>query len=189
MNQIPSINTDAQTSQQAGWIRKLAGLTVLLLVTACSSSSPEPASPKTGPGAAGAKPVPATPASKNPNTAVVPKSSFHVDPATARDPFFPGASRAVAQAQSSVPIARLPLISYLKLGGIWPGKTRPLALINTTTLAPGEERDISIVVSNQLSQAEVQKVNVRCLEVRQDSVLISIDGEQGVKELHIAQGK
>jgi hypothetical protein len=64
-----------------------------------------------------------------------------------------------------------------------------MALINRTVLAPGEQADVSIVVSNQFSKAEIQKVNVRCLEVRRDSVLISIAGEQGVKELRMAQAK
>jgi hypothetical protein len=83
----------------------------------------------------------------------------------------------------------MPAISYLKLVGIRPGTIRPMALINKTPLAPGEEGDVSIVVSNQMSKAEVHKINVRCLEVRQDSVLIKIAGENGVKELRLAQQK
>jgi hypothetical protein len=83
----------------------------------------------------------------------------------------------------------MPPSSYLKLVGIRPGTTRPMALINRTALGPGEEASVSIVLSNQLPKLEVQKVNVRCLAIRRDSVLISIEGEEGVKELHLAQAK
>jgi hypothetical protein len=115
------------------------------------------------------------------------KSVFHVDPQFGRDPFFPGSSRATAKADA--PAVRLPLISYLRLVGIRPGTTRPMALINRTALGPGEEASVSIVVSNQPSKLEMQKVNVKCVEIRRESVLISIEGEEGVKELPLAQAK
>ena len=46
-----------------------------------------------------------------------------------------------------------------------------------------------IVVSNQTSQVQMHKINLRCLEIRHDSVLISITGEDGVKELRMASRK
>ena len=84
---------------------------------------------------------------------------------------------------------RQPAVSYLKLVGIRPGPTRPLALINRTPFGLGEERDVAIVLTNQMSKAEVQKISVRCLEIRRDSVVIKIAGEHGVKELRLAQAK
>jgi hypothetical protein len=81
------------------------------------------------------------------------------------------------------------LVSYLRLAGIRSGTHRPMALINKTPMAAGEQRDVSIVISNQLSKAEVQKINVRCLEIRSDSVLVQIGGDSDVKELRFAQGK
>lgn len=122
--------------------------------------------------------------------ALVPQSVFHIDPRFGKDPFFPGASRSVAKAAGAAPApVLLPLVSYLKLAGVRPGTRRPMALINSTSFSPGEEGKVSIVVSNQLSQAEVQKLNIRCLEIRPDSVLITIAGEAGVKELRFVQGK
>ncbi|MFO1500681.1 MAG: hypothetical protein U1G07_20235 [Verrucomicrobiota bacterium] len=64
-----------------------------------------------------------------------------------------------------------------------------MALINRTPLAQGEEADVSVVIPNPSSKPEVQKVAIRCVEVRRHSVLISIAGEQGVKELRMAQAK
>jgi hypothetical protein len=156
-----------------------------LIVSGCSSGSTPP-----GPATAAANrpAVAASQPAKGTNLlATAAQSVFHADAPASRDPFFPELSQAPTAA--AAPFVRLPITSYLKLAGIWPGKSRPMALINRTPLAPGEEGDVSIIVTNQLSKPEIQKINIRCLEVRQDSVLIRIDGEQGVKELKIAQGK
>ena len=66
---------------------------------------------------------------------------------------------------------------------------RGSSLINRTPFAPGEEGPVSIVLSNQVNKAETQKISIQCLEIRRDSVLISIAGEDGVKELRMAQAK
>jgi hypothetical protein len=113
---------------------------------------------------------------------------FHLDPKFGRDPFFPGSRLGPDGADESMAV-RLPLVSYLKLLGIRPGTTRPMALINRSPFAQGESGDVVIVVTNQASRTELQKVNVHCLEIRRDSVLISIAGEQGVKELRMAQAR
>jgi hypothetical protein len=120
--------------------------------------------------------------------AAVPESMFHADLASGRDPFYPGASRGQAKSgPASAP--QLPLASYLKLVGIRSGTTRPLALINRTTFAPGEEGEVSVVVPNTLGHPEVQRINVRCLEIRRDCVVVSIAGEEGTRELHMGQPK
>jgi len=168
----------------------LGAVFALTLVGCSSNPSPTPAASSPNPGIAkpGATPnSSATDSAAGKMVATTHKSVFHVDPQFGRDPFFPGSSRATAKADA--PTARLPLISYLKLVGIRPGTTRPMALINRTALGPGEEASVSIVVSNQPSKLEMQKVNVKCVEIRRESVLISIDGEEGVKELRLAQAK
>jgi len=121
--------------------------------------------------------------------AVASTSVFRTDLHAGGDPFFPKSKRRAAKTPDAVVAAPLPLLSYLKLVGIRPGTTRPMALINRTAFAPGEEGDVSIVVSNQLSQLQLQKISIRCLEIRRDSVLINIAGETGPKELRMAQGK
>jgi hypothetical protein len=117
--------------------------------------------------------------------ASVPKSVFQGELPSGRDPFFPGSKRSSGKAGEDP----LPLTNYLKLAGIRPGPTHPLALINRSSFAPGEEQDVSIVISNQFGRPEVQRVSIRCLEIREDSVIISIAGEQGPKELRMAQRK
>jgi hypothetical protein len=115
------------------------------------------------------------------------QSVFHSGPNAGRNPFFPNLSRARTASEAVQP-AILPVLSYLKLVGLRSGTARPLALINRTPFAPGEEADVTIVVTNALNKPEVQKINIRCLEIRRDSVLITIAGEEGVKELRLAQG-
>ena len=167
------------------------GLGVLLLVLCgCGSDPVTSASAKTtagmGAGAAAGS-APGGSGATN-NAALTAKSVFHNTLQSGRDPFFPDSRRSAAQALDAAPV-RLPTISYLKLAGIRAGTSRPMALINRTPFAPGEERDVAIILTNAMSKAEVQKVSVRLLEIRRDSVTIKIGGEHGVKELRLAQPK
>jgi hypothetical protein len=167
-----------------------AGALLAAVLTGCGSE--RPASSPNGTGrpetrAPGRAVAAAAHGLSSNNVSAVPKSVFRVNLPSGRDPFFPESSANLADSGAGAAVSRWPLVSYLKLAGIRPGKARPLALINRTTFAPGEEEDVSIVVSNQLSQAEVEKISIRCLEIRRDSVLISIAGEEGVKELRMAQ--
>jgi len=57
--------------------------------------------------------------------------------------------------------------SRLKLGGVTNGKT-PFAIINGKTLAEGET--VNIVLKEQ-------SLTVKCIQIKQDAVLISIEGE------------
>jgi hypothetical protein len=166
--------------------------TLLVLTLAGCGSNPAPAT--TGRGAAAAPAAGASAGTNSTMTAAVTnpvavvQSHFDATPQAGRDPFFPGASRSPV-AQETAPGLTAPIVSYLKLLGIRSGTARPMALINRTALAPGEEASVSILLSNQVNRAEIQKVKVRCLEIRRDSVLVSIAGEEGVKELRIAQAK
>jgi hypothetical protein len=166
----------------------LAGVLLVATLAGCGSDPAKSGAPISG-GAASAKKPAGVFNDGGTNKVAVFGSVFHIGPKAGRDPFFPHSDRGAAQTADGIVTAQLPLLSYLKLMGIWPGTTRPMALINRTVLALGEESDVSIVISNQFNKAEVQKVGVRCLEIRRDSVLISIAGEPGVKELRIAQGK
>lgn len=166
---------------------------VLLIAMAGCGGEPAVASiPKAGGSVAGKSfTAPAVQASNLSTTnpaAAAPQSFFNADLNARRNPFFPNSKQGAENSDLTLG-SRLPLISYLKLVGIRPGSARPMALINRTTLCPGEERDVTIVISDEASKAEVRKVSIRCLEIRRDSVLISIAGEEGVKELRMAQGK
>ena len=105
----------------------------------------------------------------------------------ARDPFFPASTRLPAAPADSPSTnqapPRLPLSSYIKLTGIRPSKSRPFAMINQTFFEPGERGEISISFPNSSGTADVQKVRIRCLAIRENSVDISIEGEPGVTTL------
>jgi hypothetical protein len=172
---------------------RLPGVILLALALAgCGTKPTGPVNSSSAGAASSKQPASAAGQSGRKETNVVttvPKSVFHLDAQVGRDPFFPGASRSSAPTAVASQQQHLPLSSYLKLAGLYPGTARPMALINKTSLAPGEEGDVSIVVSNQLSKAEIKKVSVRCLAIRQDSVLIKIAGEPDVKELRLGQKK
>ena len=165
---------------------RFAVAVLLGLVWAGCGSDPVPAAKANVATPAAAAPRAAA-AAKSTNALQQTKAVFNASVESGRDPFFPHARTLPTEESAGTPL--LPLVSYLKLLGIRSGTDRPLALINRTPFAPGEEGDVSIVVTNQMSKAAIQKVSVHCLEIRRDSVLISIGGEDGVKELRMAQRK
>jgi len=64
----------------------------------------------------------------------------------------------------------------LKLNGLIPGSANPLATINSKTVAEGET--VSIKIKNET-------VNVKCLKINSDSVVILVDGETEPRLLHM----
>jgi TPR repeat protein len=68
--------------------------------------------------------------------------------------------------------------SRLKLGGIFYGTKMPVAVINGKTFAEGESGDISV---------KPGKIKIKCLNVRQDSVVIAVDGEDGNRVLSLTR--
>ena len=64
----------------------------------------------------------------------------------------------------------------LKLNGITFGTKHPLAVINGKTFSPGESAQISV---------KPGWVTIECLKVEKDSVLISIEGEDGPRLLRM----
>jgi hypothetical protein len=114
-------------------------------------------------------------------------SVFSTNPDEGRDPFFPDSTRRLPRLARQIAITPArpaqAASDFLKLTGLWPHRKRPLALINRTVIAPGEEANITVTIPDAQSRGESRKLLVRCLEVRRQSVLISINGEPGTKEL------
>src|SRR5206468_1318004 len=121
------------------------------------------------------------------NVVPIPQSFFSTNIHEGRDPFFPDSTRrAPKPAQLANKTFAQPILnfsSYLKLTGLWPSKRRPLALINKTPIGPGEEAGVTVVVTNGQNRPETHRLVVRCLEIRNQSVVISVEGESGTKEL------
>src|SRR5260221_3545623 len=110
------------------------------------------------------------------------KSAFTDDPRFGKDPFFPKSKRRVAVEVvariSATPDASAfnQVIGSVVLKGISGVAGRRLALLNTKTLATGEEADFK--VNNQL-------VKIKCVEVREKSVVIGLEGSTETKEIHL----
>ena len=100
------------------------------------------------------------------------KSVF--DPKRGKDPFFPKSRRL----EAGKPILSLPPVIPLFLKGISGTKGRRLAIINNRTFEAGEE--VEFKVNNQI-------VRVRCVEIRDQSAIISVDGMAGTQELQLNQ--
>lgn len=168
----------------------------LALTAGCGDDKKAAAKPDSKPAASASKTNAPAAAKNAPEADSLPeKSIFVADLPDGRDPFFPKSARR-ATAQKSQPGAGqeqeaerpvLPASSYMRLSGIWPSKIRPLAMINKTSFAPGETGDVTITLPNQKGRAD-RKIRIKCLEIRSNSVLISVEGEPGVKELRIPDG-
>lgn len=106
-----------------------------------------------------------------------------------KDPFFPTSGRLprpLVNGQSNPavpPQPKLPLSSYIKLTGLF-GSSRQ-ALINSTMFEAGELGTVTVVIPNPQGPAEVRRVNIRCLEIHQDSVSIKVEGEPGEQKLRM----
>lgn len=121
---------------------------------------------------------------------LIPRSVFSTNVNEGKDPFFPESGRRVREIAERASAQKAPQpvrvgIEHLKLNGLWPSKTRPLALINKTPLAPGEEADIAVAVTNAQKKVEQRKIAVRCVEIRKSSVTVSVEGMPGIQELFL----
>lgn len=124
----------------------------------------------------------AKPAAPAPALPVVPKAVFDLDSQTGKDPFFPDSTRRLrdsARTGTNHVIASHGLLSKLALKGISYSKDRRLALINHMTLAEGEKFEFKI---------DSQKLMVRCLEIREHSVIVVSEGSKEVRELQLRKG-
>jgi len=112
------------------------------------------------------------------------KSVFVDDPRFGKDPFFPKSTRRVAQVvQPNAilnPMSAFPQIANaIALKGIsgLPGKR--LALLNNRTLEVGEQTEFK--VNNQL-------VKIHCVEIREKSVVIGLEGTTETREIFLRSG-
>jgi len=104
-------------------------------------------------------------------------SVFIDNPQFGKDPFFPKSARAGRFATINVSITNaVEQFSGLSLKGISGVAGRRLAIINNRTFEVGEEMPLR--VANQM-------LKVRCLEIRDKSVTININGQ--TKELFLGQ--
>jgi len=115
---------------------------------------------------------------------VVPKSVFMSSPESGKDPFFPNSTRRLHTLARVVSTTDAPQKSavwgQLILKGISGTKAQPLALINGSTFAKGEVADIKC--------ASRQVIRIRCLAVRENSVLVELDGTSETRELKLREG-
>jgi hypothetical protein len=162
-------------------------LLILLAAAACDTKSTSPQARAPGAVSPSARVQSAASQQQEPqtNAPAAEPSVFQAEgPATGPDPFFPQIDRSAGV--TAIDSAPIHLSSHLKLVGIWPGEKRPLALINKTSFSPGQAGEVAILLTNQ-NQTTLHKIQIRCLEIRRDSVLISISGEPETKELRLAQ--
>ena len=102
----------------------------------------------------------------------IPKSVFLVPttPQQGKDPFFPRSMRLFTSVVVSTNLQPTPAVTVeLKLNGISGISPRRLAIINNRTFEANEEGIVSTASG---------PVRIRCLEIRADSVLVQIGGEQ-----------
>ena len=116
---------------------------------------------------------PSTPATNAVVNAAADLSAFHsaFDPSSGKDPFFPKSRRLDAVKG----VAVLPIVP-ITLKGISSAKGKRLAIISNRTFEVGEEADLRL---------NGRTVRVRCLEIRESSVLVAIDGMAETKELQL----
>lgn len=107
----------------------------------------------------------------------IPKSVFLIPttPQQGKDPFFPRSMRLFTSAVVSTNLQPAPAVTVeLKLNGTSGTSARRLAMINNRTFEANEEGAVSTVSG---------LVRIRCLEIRADSVLVQIGGEQRILRL------
>jgi hypothetical protein len=114
-----------------------------------------------------------------------PRATFEDNPQRGKDPFFPDSKRRlqmivpVAAASTNTALRPAPVATQLYLKGISGSKAQPLALINNATVAPGENADI---------RCDGQAIRLRCIEIRDRSVLIEIVSTGEIRELKLREG-
>lgn len=123
-------------------------------------------------------PKPAAPTNEmviSPSVFVLPTS-----PQEGKDPFYPRSMRPYAAyrvAHTNPVVVAAPILVDLHLNGISGTVTRPLAIINNRTFSIGEQAEVP---------TSTGRVTVRCLEIRNDTVIIQSQGENRV--LHLRSG-
>jgi hypothetical protein len=113
----------------------------------------------------------------------IPKSVFSDKHDSGKDPFFPSSVRRRETVARVMPTNSVPpmsaILGKLFLKGISGTKGKPLALINSSTIAQGELADV---------RCDQRLVKVRCLEIRERSVLVELYGTSETRELKLREG-
>ena len=148
------------------YIRLLNCAAVLAAMTCCASLRAGGITPALAP--------------KSP-TAAAPKSIFADEPDKGVDPFFPTSTRRQElmvrrPANSAVPQSST-LFNLLQLKGISGTRGERLAIINGYTMAVGEVTEVRCG-GNQV-------LKVRCREIRDDAVVLELDGLGEVREFKL----
>ena len=100
----------------------------------------------------------------------IPQSVFENSLASGKDPFFPNSRRRVVDTTpTSANTKPTTDVTSLFLQGLSHAAGRPLATINNQTFRPGESGEV-VTPSG--------RVQIRCEEIRADSVLITVGGTQ-----------
>jgi hypothetical protein len=153
--------------------RTLPLAAALLCLVCAARATQTPAKNPARPAGRGPAATNAAPADLEP-----PKSVFHVptspqDPA--KDPFFPQSTRLRKSAVVTTPTTNHTTVFVeLELKGISGAVDRRLAIINSRTFGVGEEGDLP---------AGNGRAHVRVVEIKDDSVVVLVNGEQRILRL------
>jgi hypothetical protein len=161
----------APARSRAALLRSLAACLCAATGVVWSASAPTPAR-------ASAAPRPATP----PAPFVIPQSVFVDDPSQGLDPFFPDSTRrqqSAAKASTEAPLSGSKITATLNLRGIVMGnRNRRMALINNQIFEAGETKTNAFLI-------EGVSVSVHCLDIREDSVLVTVGSKPDRYELSL----
>lgn len=170
---MPSIQPPAR----AGWLLLACALTWLACLPAVFGASPaadaskgapqEPVNvqPTAAPSAIAAAPQPTTEPKAREFLFV--RSLFVDNPTVGRDPFFPNSTRRGPKVMNTNTTVVVPP-SKLTLNGLSGSRQNRLAIINHRTFSVGEEAEVRV---------DGQPVKVRCLEIRDKSVVVTVNGD------------
>src|SRR5262245_56341813 len=107
---------------------------------------------------------------------VTPKSVFIDDPQIGRDPFFPTSTRRAARIVVRTNTALDPQTVPLTVKLILVGQNKKLVQINNRSFEPGEQAEVL---------AGGLRIKLTCLEIREKSVLVNVEGAAQPRELFI----
>src|SRR5436190_7861761 len=116
---------------------------------------------------AGAAPAPASLATP----VQIPQSIFESAPPAGKDPFFPNSSRGPKISKAEPVVVRIPEIG---LKGITGTVTKRLCILNNRPFQVGETAEMKV---------SGQTVIVKCLEIKNNSAIVTINGLE--KELNL----
>jgi hypothetical protein len=126
--------------------------------------------------AADANPV----TTNQPSAEPVPARSVFVDDPEGKDPFFPNSTRRFAKKADVVRPALKAGPESVRLGGIVGNEERRTALINNQGFVAGEERKVRVPGGRE-------EFLLRCVEIRDTSVVVTIDGGTERYEIQMAE--